>query len=42
MCAYCVLKMGYTPSQFINLPLQEKAFIMAAIEFKLEQTKEGN
>lgn len=42
MCMYAVLEMNYTPSQFINLPINEKAFVMASIELKIEQEKRRN
>lgn len=36
---YCVLNMGYTPSQYVNLSPKERAFIIAAVEIKLEEEK---
>ena len=42
MCMYAVLEMNYTPSQFVNLPIKEKAFVIASIELKIEQEKRRN
>ena len=39
---YAVLNMGYTPSQWTKLTQKEKAFIIAAIEIKLEEEKKAN
>lgn len=39
MCAYAVLKLHYTPSQFNNLPQNEKAFVIAAIEIQREENE---
>lgn len=39
MCSYAVLNLHMTPSQFINLPPKDKAFIIASIEIKVEQEK---
>ena len=39
MCSYAVLNMGWTPSQFLNLPPKDKAFVIASIKIKLERQK---
>lgn len=39
---YCVLNMGYTPTQYINLSLKDRAFIIACIQIKLEEEKKQN
>lgn len=36
---YCVLNMGWTPSQYIELSQKERAFIAASIEIKIEEEK---
>lgn len=36
---YCVLNMGWTPSQYINLSQRERAFIIASIQLKIEEEK---
>lgn len=36
---YAVLKMGYTPLQWINLDYKEKIFIIACIEIEMEERK---
>lgn len=36
---YAVLNMGYTPSQWIKLGQKERAFVIAAIQIKLEEEK---
>jgi len=36
---YACLKMGYKPAEFVNLPLSEKAFVIASIEKHLEAKK---
>lgn len=36
---YAVLNMGYKPSDFANLNIKEKAFIMACIDIKIEEEK---
>ena len=36
---YCVLNMGYTPSQYIQLSQKDRAFITASIQIKLEEEK---
>ena len=33
---YAVLNMGYTPSQWVDLTIKEKAFIIACIKLKIE------
>ena len=38
-CMYAVLNMGYKPSDWLNLNQKEKAFIIAAIEIKLDEEK---
>lgn len=42
MCMYAVLEMNYTPSQFVNLPINEKAFIIASIQLKMEEERRKN
>ena len=39
---YAVLNMGYTPSQFANLSINEKSFVMACVQIKLEEEKKQN
>lgn len=39
MCKYAVIQWHWTPSQFINLPLYEKAFVIAIIEDELRKQK---
>ena len=39
MCMYAVLELHYTPRQFASLPINEKAFIIASIQLKIEQEK---
>lgn len=36
---YCVLNMGYTPEQYMNLSRKERAFIIACIQIKIEEEK---
>ena len=36
---YAVLELHYTPKQFADLPMNEKAFLIASIQLKLEQEK---
>ncbi|MBP5426832.1 MAG: hypothetical protein J6Y29_02930 [Clostridiales bacterium] len=36
---YCLHKLEILPSQFINLPVNEKAFIVASIQLKIEHDK---
>lgn len=36
---YCVLNMGYTPSQYINLSQKERAFVIASVKIKVEEEK---
>lgn len=36
---YCVLNMGWTPSQYVNLSQKERAFIIASIQTKIEEEK---
>lgn len=36
---YAVLNMGYTPSQWINLTIKEKAFVIASIKIKIDEEK---
>lgn len=38
---YAILKMGYTPLQWINLTYKEKAFIMACIEIEMDEKKKN-
>lgn len=38
-CAYAVLNMNYKPSEFNDLSQKEKAFVIAAIDRKLENEK---
>ena len=38
-CYYCLHKLKMLPSTFLNLPLQEKAFIIAAIDIKMKSEK---
>ena len=39
MCMYAILELHYTPKQFLNLPMNEKAFVIASIELKIEKEK---
>ena len=39
---YCILNMGWTPSQYINLPYKERAFVIASILTKIEEEKKQN
>jgi len=34
--------MGWTPSQYMNLPQKERAFIIACVQAKLEKEKKEN
>jgi hypothetical protein len=34
--------MGWTPSQFINLPEKDRAFVIASILTKIEEEKKQN
>lgn len=36
---YCVLNMGWTPSQYVNLSQKEKDFVIASVQIKLEEEK---
>lgn len=36
---YCVLNMGWTPSQYINLSQKERALVIASVQIKLEEEK---
>lgn len=36
---YCLLKMGYTQNQHVNLTEKEKAFIISSIQIKLDEKK---
>ena len=36
---YCVLNMGWTPSQYIKLSPKDKAFVIASILTKLDEEK---
>lgn len=36
---YCILNMGWTPSQYNNLLPREKALVRASILLKIEQEK---
>lgn len=36
---YAVLNMGYKPSDWLNLNIKEKAFIIANIKIKIEEEK---
>ncbi len=38
---YCVLNMGWTPSQYTKLSQKERAFIAAAIDIKIEEEKKN-
>ena len=38
---YCVLNMGWTPSQYTSLPYKERIFVMACIDIKLQKEKEA-
>lgn len=33
---YCFHKLGWKPSRFNNLPIREKAFVVASIQIKME------
>ena len=39
MCMYAVMELHYTPSQFANLPINEKAFLIASIQLKIAEEK---
>lgn len=39
-CSYCVLNMNMKPSDFINLPPNEKAFIIACIRLKMDNNRQ--
>ena len=39
MCMYAVMELHYTPKQFVNLPMNEKAFLIASIQLKIEEEK---
>ena len=39
MCMYAVMELHYTPEQFINLPVNSKAFVIASIRLKMEKEK---
>ena len=36
---YCILNMGWTPSQYINLSQKERALVIASIQIKLDEEK---
>jgi len=36
---YCVLNLGWTPSQYIKLSAKEKAFVDACVIIKMEEQK---
>lgn len=36
---YCVLNMGWTPSQYINLPYKDRMFVTASVLLKIEEEK---
>ena len=37
---YCLHKFNLLPSQFVNLPINEKAFVVAAIQLKIDHDKQ--
>jgi len=39
MAYYCLHKFHMLPSQFLQLDRQERAFVVAAIELKMEEDK---
>lgn len=36
---YCVLNMGWTPSQYMNLPYKDRMFVIASILTKIDEEK---
>lgn len=42
LCQYAILNLGYkTPTEFVELPLNDKAFISACILNKIEAEKKA-
>lgn len=39
---YCLNKFHWKPSEFVELPRQEKAFVIACIEQRLAEEKKQN
>lgn len=39
MCMYAVMELHYTPEQFVNLPINQKAFVIASIQLKMEKER---
>lgn len=42
MAAYCFLNNNLLPSQYIQLPQKERAFIIACVQEKLDKEKKEN
>lgn len=42
MCMYAVMELHYTPEQFASLPINQKAFVIASIQLKMEEEKRRN
>ena len=42
MCMYAVMELHYTPEQFVSLPTNQKAFVIASIQLKMEEEKRRN
>lgn len=38
-CEYAILKWGWKPREFVNLPINEKAFVIACIRHKVDEDK---
>lgn len=38
-CEYAILKWGWKPREFANLPINEKAFVIACIRHKVDEDK---
>lgn len=36
---FCLQKFGWEPSKFLNLPVRERAFVIASIEVRCEAEK---
>ncbi|MEG0297625.1 MAG: hypothetical protein RR620_12975 [Clostridium sp.] len=36
---YCIHKFHWKPSEFVNLPINEKAFVMACIDERVAEEK---
>lgn len=39
---YCILNMGWTPSQYMELSQRERALVIASIQIKIEEEDKEN